>query len=846
MNLFNGPAGFDNQIDALMESPFVDLSEVSPATVEDPPADWEREFITPFPGFADELASGSLASILSPDKNTKASALNRNLVQKSGLSVNEISSSLAKVVNPEAVRQALLSFNQSNKGSGYNVNSSAIPTTDAVFTEATHQFQVACYINPKEHDGVMGNSTLDSLGFVKHGLRPKLSSAGFYGQTQLNRSDVKSRIQAATNSEFNASNWFDYIVRPSWLGVKISDGIHLVLMRKLREAENWLMNQPQYMGMTQAALGKALGFNADTRFSGARLSAAKQAMHGFGLAIDIHVPGNPWIGAGWVKHDKILLRERVKMIEALRAASGGQSLPGKTIFEYLDSIARATGNDTRQAYDTLKKRNDEFIAYLKGNPQELGYWKKSQSFGNRNPLNGFLNLHRDLVYALRQIAGLAWGAIDFGPYASGDIMHFDTRTIGVGRIISEKTGGFVQQKNHPAINQELFTNEAHGNDAGQNDDLELHEAIEESYWETGEVEDGADEQLEDLESGAENPFYQTDFQTDHESELQDLSRALALNRKYSEQLGWNQFHAQINDLLLPYSGKQNVSLGEADFAEAVAGWQRGQGFSEKDSDGIIGPKSWAKMRSALGLNAQAKSTPALTSGDSVASRILQYTSIIEKYGSLYNINPNVVRGIIASESGGNPRSGEGRNGYKGLMQAGTTTDQLQPEISVKTGTEKFVTFRNKTLNPWLKKLGISQPSEDNENYLKACLSCYNAGPVTALKAIQYAHSSGDWQQWLSPDHYKRALLFSGGYAQYPRCNQGKSSSEIDMAKKERLKYRFKTSGWKNEPDHPEWRSVSPSLNPVLRCWIETKFENTPGYLDKFIRYFKYFETLLSD
>ena len=46
----------------------------------------------------------------------------------------------------------------------------------------------------------------------------------------------------------------------------------------------------------------------DGNDAGARLSAEKQAMHGFGLAVDINVSGNPWIGAGWVKYDKELLK----------------------------------------------------------------------------------------------------------------------------------------------------------------------------------------------------------------------------------------------------------------------------------------------------------------------------------------------------------------------------------------------------------------------------------------------------------------------------------------------------------------------------------------------------------
>jgi hypothetical protein len=78
--------------------------------------------------------------------------------------------------------------------------------------------------------------------------------------------------------------------------------------------------------------------------------------------------------------------------------------------------------------------------------------------------------------------------------------------------------------------------------------------------------------------------------------VKDWSTAMRLNRRYRESLGWNQFYAQINDLLLPFSGQQNVSLGEEAFAQALAAWQQQQGFSNKDSDGVLGPQTWGVMQ----------------------------------------------------------------------------------------------------------------------------------------------------------------------------------------------------------------------------------------------------------
>lgn len=93
--------------------------------------------------------------------------------------------------------------------------------------------------------------------------------------------------------------------------------------------------------------------------------------------------------------------------------------------------------------------------------------------------------------------------------------------------------------------------------------------------------------------------WETEVQNEFEDFIKDLSKAVQLNYYYGTKLGWNQFYDQINDLLLPFSGMKNVSLGPEAFAQAVAEWQKNQGFSETDSDGIIGPQSWSVMQPLL-------------------------------------------------------------------------------------------------------------------------------------------------------------------------------------------------------------------------------------------------------
>jgi hypothetical protein len=561
------------------------------------------------------------APILSVTGNTKATSANKFGFQRSGLQLALVVSALGKYIDISAVRQSLSSYNQKEPGQGYVIDTTSV-TIDSVFTEAVHQFQVSVFIDTKQHDGILGRSTLESLGFLDHGLKQKLDSRMFYGQGQLNRRDVKDEISKQTG-KYTASNWFQFILKPSWLGVPISSGVHSLLLEKLREAESWLLNQPQYKNMTPAALGRALGFKADSVFSAARLSSDNQAMHGFGLAIDINVDGNPWIGAGWIVNNQVLLQERYRMITALRKASGNNSLPGDTIFAYLHSIAQSAGDDTSKAYSILKQRNDEFVAYLRTNSQEHNYWKQSVTFGGREPLNGFLNLHPGLVYALRQVAGLAWGAMDFGPRASGDIMHFDMRTQGVGKFICGKIGGYVPTSGHPSVQNktglEKFVYEGEDDSKETESIYPVHEAIGEAL---DKNEDGAYSSNEDEQW---NPQYEEDFEDNSVYEDQyvssdfedakDWSHAVRLNNRYASQLGWNNYIVQINQLLLPFSGAQDVSLEEDAFAKAVAGWQKNRGFSDSDSDGILGPHTWTVMKSLI-VPSNIPSAPVIITGSS--------------------------------------------------------------------------------------------------------------------------------------------------------------------------------------------------------------------------------------
>ncbi|WP_276370829.1 peptidoglycan recognition family protein [Chryseolinea sp. H1M3-3] len=99
----------------------------------------------------------------------------------------------------------------------------------------------------------------------------------------------------------------------------------------------------------------------------------------------------------------------------------------------------------------------------------------------------------------------------------------------------------------------------------------------------------------------QEPEDEADAVSSYETEelVRDWSEAVRQNRHYGEKLGWHKYAERINDMLLPYSGMSNVSLGEEAFAEAVFQWQSKNGFTGNNVDGVIGPGTWAVMRKTL-------------------------------------------------------------------------------------------------------------------------------------------------------------------------------------------------------------------------------------------------------
>lgn len=105
----------------------------------------------------------------------------------------------------------------------------------------------------------------------------------------------------------------------------------------------------------------------------------------------------------------------------------------------------------------------------------------------------------------------------------------------------------------------------------------------------------------------------------------------------------------------------------------------------------------------------------------VHTKVLDLDSMINKYASKYNVEPNLVKAVVKVESGNNPNS-VSKAGAIGLGQLTMSTakamgvNPYNPEDNIK-GTVKYLDYLNKKFNGDTKKV----------------LASYNAGPNAVQK-----------------------------------------------------------------------------------------------------------------
>ena len=368
-----------------------------------------------------------------------------------------------------------------------------------VLAVIAHQFQQKIYTSTKSYQaGQIGEGTLDALGFVRHRgdelnavdalnvrFHVRGRSKAFKRLQEVYRTDRAAFEQLGT--DVSPKTWYRLFVNAPFLGRPFTKGIHVELMRRLRQAEKWLLGQSLYKQMSPVEMGAAM--NIDEDHHGGR-TTTNNSMHTLGLAADIRYNKNPWVAGQHNNEGKPNETRNTAFKTVTRNVSRLLSGTDEVVTPvWLAGLASDPAGTSVSAYNEIQKRQTNLQVYLglqndtealkttigrrrQGPKPELvigaretvdaavARWRKTirddrkrlqTAVGSdRRPENGFMNLERALVCALRDHGCLAWGAIDLGSNASGDMMHFDCRATGIGWKLSlerQRTAG----ANHPCV-----------------------------------------------------------------------------------------------------------------------------------------------------------------------------------------------------------------------------------------------------------------------------------------------------------------------------------------------------------------------------------------------------------
>lgn len=201
-----------------------------------------------------------------------------------------------------------------------------------------------------------------------------------------------------------------------------------------------------------AGLAKALGVTAVSHFRPSS-ATSDQMYHGLGFAIDLNKPTNDWhFGKTDNSWDMGPLMGRVAELFGHGEIRSAQTMS-----------KNSNENTTEGAFAKMQESNEDLIRYREmaddaskleafynseecpasAKKRSLADWKKvlagdqktlradlKNSEGKTDKENrGFMDLHIEVVQALRDAGGLRWGGTDLGG-DSGDLMHFDGGFMG--------------------------------------------------------------------------------------------------------------------------------------------------------------------------------------------------------------------------------------------------------------------------------------------------------------------------------------------------------------------------------------------------------------------------------
>jgi hypothetical protein len=252
----------------------------------------------------------------------------------------------------------------------------------------------------------------------------------------------------------------------TFLGNDFRTPAHPYLRARISVAETYLRNRvksPEGRNLDDVGITKALNWNGMGNASYAHEPGNQMThQHAMGLAIDIDPGQNPYLfdhsvanADFWVGLFEHLFRHATKLY-------GGEPLSAATMNQWSQQCS------TEELFQRVSASSQSFAQMLalseraRGDESATGeIWRKLAPAGyegealktavhevavadhhfhqqqGRASAKAPTNLTQEMVIALRDVAGLAWGGTEMSSIENGDFMHFDCRLTDFGHAVYE-------------------------------------------------------------------------------------------------------------------------------------------------------------------------------------------------------------------------------------------------------------------------------------------------------------------------------------------------------------------------------------------------------------------------
>jgi hypothetical protein len=251
-----------------------------------------------------------------------------------------------------------------------------------------------------------------------------------------------------------------------FLGANLKTPAHPYLRARLQVAEAYLRNRvksPNGQKLDDDGIRKAIGWNGAGNASYSHKPDTDVNMthqHAMGLAIDIDPGQNPYFFGHSVANADFWVGLFERLFQYATRMYGGDALTAATMLAWskessseelfpriaaasasfaklLELSARAHGNESPAgeisiALRTAGYRDDQLKTAIHEVAVANHHFHQQQG---RKDANQATNLTQELVIALRDVAGLAWGGTEMSMVENGDFMHFDCRLTDFGNSV---------------------------------------------------------------------------------------------------------------------------------------------------------------------------------------------------------------------------------------------------------------------------------------------------------------------------------------------------------------------------------------------------------------------------